>query len=453
MNKVWIVDDDQGMRWVVEQAMQQANIETKTFSLATDALIELDNSIPSVVISDIRMPETDGISFMHTIHQKYPELPVIIMTAHSDLDSAVQAYQGGAFEYLPKPFDMDEAVALVQRALKSTKKPSTETVGNIPALVGSSVPMQEIFRNIGRLSRTSISVLITGESGTGKELIANAVHDNSPRKEHPFIAINTAAIPTELLESELFGHEKGSFTGANAKREGRFEQAHLGTLFLDEIGDMPMALQTRLLRVLAEGEFYRVGGNTPVKVDVRIIAATNQNLLSQVEKGEFREDLYHRLNVYHIELPALRERKEDIPHLMSHHLQKASEELAMPAKTLSQKAEERLQNYNWPGNVRELVNMAQRLTISAPGQQIQSADLKLESNQGNDNTDWKQHIRNWAQQQFNKGNVDVLNELVPQVEKILLEEALIVSNGHKQNAAKLLGWGRNTLNRKLKELE
>lgn len=453
MNKVWIVDDDQGMRWVVEQAMQQANIPVDTFASATAAIKELDNSRPSVVVSDIRMPDIDGLSFMQELHQRTPGLPVIIMTAHSDLDSAVQAYQGGAFEYLPKPFDMDEAVSLVKRALETVSSKELENVSVSPSLVGSSLAMQEIFRNIGRLSRTSISVLITGESGTGKEVIANAVHQHSPRKDHPFIAINTAAIPNELLESELFGHEKGSFTGANAKREGRFEQAHGGTLFLDEIGDMPMALQTRLLRVLAEGEFYRVGGNTPVKVDVRIIAATNQNLLEQVEKGEFREDLYHRLNVYHIEIPPLRERKEDIAQLMNHHIQKAADEFNMPPKTLSDKATERLQAYNWPGNIRELVNLSQRLVISAPGQQIQSADLKLEKSQGTDSSDWKQHIRTWAQQRFSQGEKDVLNELVPQVEKILLEEALIVSNGHKQNAAKLLGWGRNTLTRKLKELE
>ncbi len=453
MNKVWVVDDDQGMRWVVEQAMEQANIPVQSFTSATAALDELKSTTPSVVVSDIRMPGTDGINFMQQIHQQHPDLPVIIMTAHSDLDSAVQAYQGGAFEYLPKPFDMDEAVALVERALETVSKKSIDSSGVIPALVGSSIPMQEIFRNIGRLSRTSVSVLITGESGTGKELIANAVHEHSPRKDNPFIAINTAAIPNELLESELFGHEKGAFTGANARREGRFEQANGGTLFLDEIGDMPMALQTRLLRVLAEGEFYRVGGNTPIKVDVRIISATNQNLLSQVEQNEFREDLYHRLNVYHIELPALRERKEDIPNLMEHHLQKAAEELDMPAKTLSEKASEQLKNYTWPGNVRELVNLSQRLTISAPGQQIQAADLKLKTASSPDNTDWKQYIRTWAQQSLNKGEKDLLSTLVPQVEKILLEEALIMSNGHKQNAAKLLGWGRNTLTRKLKELE
>jgi len=453
MNKVWVVDDDQGMRWVVEQALEQANIPVQTFSLATDALKELNNSKPAVVVSDIRMPETDGISFMQQIHQQHPDLPVIIMTAHSDLDSAVQAYQGGAFEYLPKPFDMDEAVALVERALETVSQKNVESNSVIPALVGSSIPMQEIFRNIGRLSRTSVSVLVTGESGTGKELIANAVHDHSPRKDNPFIAINTAAIPNELLESELFGHEKGAFTGANARREGRFEQANGGTLFLDEIGDMPMALQTRLLRVLAEGEFYRVGGNTPIKVDVRIISATNQDLLEQVEKNEFREDLYHRLNVYHIELPSLRDRKEDIPHLMEHHLQRAADELDMPAKTLSDNAVEQLKNYTWPGNVRELVNLSQRLTISAPGQQIQSADLKLENESSSDNSDWKQHIRTWAQQSLSNGEKDLLQTLVPQVEKILLEEALIMSNGHKQNAAKLLGWGRNTLTRKLKELE
>ncbi len=453
MNKVWVVDDDQGMRWVVEQAMEQANIPVQSFISATAALEELKNSIPAVVVSDIRMPGTDGISFMQQVHQQYPDLPVIIMTAHSDLDSAVQAYQGGAFEYLPKPFDMDEAVALVERALETVSKKRVETSAVIPALVGSSIPMQEIFRNIGRLSRTSVSVLITGESGTGKELIANAVHEHSPRKDNPFIAINTAAIPNELLESELFGHEKGAFTGANARREGRFEQANGGTLFLDEIGDMPMALQTRLLRVLAEGEFYRVGGNTPINVDVRIISATNQDLLQQVEKNEFREDLYHRLNVYHIELPGLRDRKEDIPHLMEHHLQKAAEELDMPLKTLSDKASEQLKNYTWPGNVRELVNLSQRLTISAAGQQIQSTDLKLKSESSPDNTDWKQYIRTWAQQSLSNGEKDILQTLVPQVEKILLEEALIMSKGHKQNAAKLLGWGRNTLTRKLKELE
>jgi len=450
---VWIVDDDSGMRWVTEQAMLQANIQTQSFESADDAISELANTQPHVVLTDIRMPNTDGIQFMRELHQQNPDLPVIVMTAHSDLDSAVSAYQGGAFEYLPKPFDMDEAVELVQRALESVQDNTSELSSSVSALVGSSVAMQDIFRNIGRLSRTSISVLITGESGTGKELIANAIHSHSPRKDNPFVAINTAAIPADLLESELFGHEKGSFTGAAGKRLGRFEQANEGTLFLDEIGDMPMELQTRLLRVLAEGEFYRVGGNTPVKVDVRIIAATNQNLLQQVEEGKFREDLYHRLNVYHIGLPALRERKEDISQLMQHHLQKASLELDMPSKNLSEEAIERLQQYAWPGNVRELVNLSQRLTISAAGQQIQVSDLKLGIDKKADSNEWKQQIRNFAQQAFNKGTDNLLNDLVPQIEKICLEEALIVSNGHKQNAAKLLGWGRNTLTRKLKELD
>jgi len=449
---VWLIDDDAGMRFILEQALEQEAIAARSFTSADAALEELERTEPSVVLTDIRMPGTDGLQFMQSLLQLKPDLPVIVMTAHSDLDAAVNAYQGGAFEYLPKPFDIDEAVDLIRRALASVETNQNESSNSLPTMIGSSAAMQLIFRNIGRLSRTSISVLITGESGTGKEVIANAIHQHSPRKENPFIAINTAAIPSELLESELFGHEKGAFTGAAGKRLGRFEQANGGTLFLDEIGDMPMELQTRLLRVLAEGEFYRVGGNTSVKVDVRVIAATNQSLLQQIQEGKFREDLYHRLNVYHIGLPPLRERKEDVALLMQHHLQKAAKELDLPIKSLSTDALERLKQYSWPGNIRELVNLTQRLTISAAGQEIKPSDLNFDIEASADSNEWQQQIRNYAQVALNSGSEELLSSLIPQIEKICLEEALIVSNGHKQNAAKLLGWGRNTLTRKLKEL-
>jgi len=356
---VWVVDDDRSIRWVLEKAFKQADMEVKSYEQADSVLKALNNSQPDAIISDIRMPGMDGLELLSRIHSRYPELPVIIITAHTDLDAAVSAYQGGAFEYLPKPFDVDEAVELTRRAVKHHREISgerEEVLQEETEIIGEAPSMQEVFRAIGRLSRSNITVLINGESGTGKELVAHALHRHSPRAEHPLIALNMASIPRDLLESELFGHEKGAFTGAQNARKGRFEQADGGTLFLDEIGDMPAELQTRLLRVLADGEFYRVGGHSPVKVDVRIIAATHQNLEKRAESGAFREDLFHRLNVIRVNLPALRERREDIPLLANHFLRSAAEELTVDVKTLDKESTEYLSKLDWPGNVRQLEN-------------------------------------------------------------------------------------------------
>ncbi|HET9023111.1 MAG TPA: nitrogen regulation protein NR(I), partial [Burkholderiaceae bacterium] len=362
MRPIWIVDDDRSIRWVLEKALARENLPCKAFGVAQDVLKELEHDSPQVLVSDIRMPGMNGIELLRTVKRMHPALPVIIMTAFSDLESAVSAFQGGAFEYLPKPFDVDKAVELIRRAVDESERESRtdEAPVEVPEILGQAPSMQEVFRAIGRLSQSNVTVLLTGESGSGKEVVARALHKHSQRAEKPFIALNMAAIPRDLLESELFGHERGAFTGAQAMRRGRFEQAEGGTLFLDEIGDMPAELQTRLLRVLSDGFYYRVGGHQPIKADVRVIAATHQNLEERVEKGLFREDLFHRLNVIRIELPPLRARREDIPDLVVHYLQLAAQELGVEAKTMTDPARDQLAAYDWPGNVRELVNLCRR---------------------------------------------------------------------------------------------
>ncbi|MDP7591716.1 MAG: nitrogen regulation protein NR(I) [Litorilituus sp.] len=461
--QVWIVDDDSSIRWVLEKAFANANMTSASFESAKNVLIALDHDQPEVIISDIRMPDIDGMSLLNSISKAHPNIPVIIMTAHSDLDSAVNAYKGGAFEYLPKPFDMDEAVTLTKRALthareQNAKNQQKESAPLTAGLIGEAPAMQEVFRAIGRLSRSSISVLINGESGTGKELVAHALHSHSPRSQSPFIPLNMAAIPKDLIESELFGHEKGAFTGANSVRQGRFEQAHGGTLFLDEIGDMPLEIQTRLLRVLSDGQFYRVGGHSPVQVDVRIIAATHQDLEGRVNNGEFREDLFHRLNVIRIHLPSLRERKEDIIKLSEHFLKQAANELSVESKTLNKKAATFLQQCHWPGNVRQLENICRFLTVMASGQEILLEDLPSELTEKTTQispqaSSWQAALSDWMDQQLAQGVNAILDTAMPEFEKIMLERALLFTQGHKQDAAKKLGWGRNTLTRKLKELE
>ncbi|WP_019029504.1 nitrogen regulation protein NR(I) [Colwellia piezophila] len=459
--QVWIVDDDSSIRWVLEKAFAKANISCAAFESAENLLIALDHDQPQVIISDIRMPNIDGMELLKIINKQHGNIPVIIMTAHSDLDSAVNAYQGGAFEYLPKPFDIDEAINLTKRAMTHAKEQNEKNKQqtNPPlasGLIGEAPAMQEVFRAIGRLSRSSISVLINGESGTGKELVAHALHSHSPRVNAPFIPLNMAAIPKDLIESELFGHEKGAFTGAHAVRQGRFEQAHGGTLFLDEIGDMPLDIQTRLLRVLSDGQFYRVGGHSPVQVDVRIIAATHQHLEERVKKGEFREDLFHRLNVIRIHLPSLRERKEDIPQLSQHFLTQAANELSVEVKTLSKKASIFLNNCQWPGNVRQLENICRFLTVMASGQEILIEDLPNELTEtsapaSQNITLWQDVLSSWIDQELAQGKEAILDYAQVEFEKIMLERALAFTQGHKQDAARKLGWGRNTLTRKLKE--
>ncbi len=457
--QVWVVDDDHAIRWVLQRALTGADLDVRTFDNGASVLEALEQSTPDVVVADIRMPGLDGLALLSRLQQQAPELPVIIMTAHSDLDSAVSAYQGGAFEYLPKPFDIDEAVALVKRA-RERNMPPRETPGQdspLPEIIGEAPSMQEVFRAIGRLSRSNITVLINGESGTGKELVARALHRHSPRRSGPFIAINTAAIPRDLLESELFGHERGAFTGAQTSRQGRFEQADGGTLFLDEIGDMPAELQTRLLRVLAEGEFYRVGGHTPTRVDVRIIAATHQDLEASVRAGRFREDLFHRLNVIRINLPALRERREDIPLLLRHFLASAARELDVEIKVLRPEVERYLQQLGWPGNVRQMENLCRWLTVMASGREVHLADLppdirepvSLDTEQPRE---WDKALRLWANQRIGQGNRPLLDSALPTFERTLISVALEHTGGHRQEAARLLGWGRNTLTRKIKEL-
>jgi len=456
--RVWLVDDDASIRWVLERALRNGGMSPRAFEAAEPALDALRREQPDVLITDIRMPGQSGLDLLKKIRDARPALPVIVMTAHSDLGSAVSAYEGGAFEYLPKPFDIDQAVDLVRRAARVQAAGGAEAapVPRIPELLGRAPAMQQVFRAIGRLARSSVTVLITGESGTGKELVARALHDHSPRSGKPFIALNTSAIPADLLESELFGHEKGSFTGADSQRRGRFEQADGGTLFLDEIGDMSTPLQTRLLRVLAEGEFYRVGGQTPIRVDVRVIAATHQNLQDRVTRGLFREDLYHRLNVIRIELPPLRSRAEDIPELLEHYIAAAAHELGVEAKSLSPDALGKLSSYSWPGNVRELVNLCRRLSVLAPGTQVQVEDLPHEliasTPSGPVDADWARALASWADRHAMTGKKPLLDEALPEFERVLIRSALKRTQGHRQEAAKLLGWGRNTLTRKLKEL-
>lgn len=458
-SQVWVVDDDRSIRWVLERALKADGIDVTTFQSADETLVALRRETPSVLVSDIRMPGTDGLTMLGEINSRYPEMPVIIMTAYSDLDSAVSAYQGGAFEYLPKPFDVDEALSLVRRALEQARAADrTQELVDNPApkeIIGSAAAMQDVFRAIGRLSRSNITVLITGESGTGKELVAQALHRHSPRAAHPFIALNTAAIPRDLLESELFGHERGAFTGAQAQRQGRFEQADGGTLFLDEIGDMPADLQTRLLRVLADGEFYRVGGHTPIKSDVRIIAATHQDLEQSVNAGSFREDLYHRLNVIRVKVPSLRERREDVVLLAQHFLASAARELQVETKMLSEAAAQHLENLPWQGNVRQLENTCRWLTVMASSNEVQVDDLPVELRGGSESDqserDWVGALEQWVSMRLAAGEQGVLSEAVPAFEKTVIETALRYSGGRRQDAAKLLGWGRNTLTRKIKE--
>ncbi|MFZ8886353.1 MAG: nitrogen regulation protein NR(I) [Steroidobacteraceae bacterium] len=454
---VWVVDDDASIRWVLEKALRQAGMRPRTFEQAGEVTTALSRSAPDVLITDIRMPGQSGLKLLEGVRDSHPVLPVIVMTAHSDLDSAVAAYQGGAFEYLPKPFDIDQAIDLVRRAASVQPAPAgipSATV-RMPEMLGQAPAMQEVFRAIGRLSRSSMTVLVTGESGTGKELVARALHRHSPRSEGPFIALNTSAFTAELLESELFGHEKGAFTGADAQRRGRFEQAHGGTLFLDEIGDMSLALQTRLLRVLAEGEYYRVGGSQPVRVDVRVIAATHQDLEQRVQAGLFREDLLHRLNVIRIAIPPLRERREDIGELLSYYLGAAAAELGVEAKTLSSEAEQLLTAFDWPGNVRQLVNATRRMMVTAPGRQITAADVPAEI--GGTTAEpatltWSRELDSWARRHLAGSEEPLLDVAVPEFERILIRAALARSGGRRQDAARLLGWGRNTLTRKLREL-
>jgi two-component system nitrogen regulation response regulator GlnG len=440
---VWLVDDDASIRWVLERALRNDGMTARAFEAAEGALDALRREAPDVLITDIRMPGASGLDLLRRIRDQRPALPVIVMTAHSDLGSAVSAYEGGAFEYLPKPFDIDQAVALVRRAASAGLPGSGEgAAARIPELLGRAPAMQQVFRAIGRLARSSVTVLITGESGTGKELVARALHEHSPRAGKPFIALNTSAIATDLLESELFGHERGAFTGADAQRRGRFEQADGGTLFLDEIGDMSVSLQTRLLRVLAEGEFYRVGGQTPIRVDVRVIAATHQ-------------DLEHRLNVIRVELPPLRARGEDIPDLLHHYLQVAARELGVEQKALAADALARLTVHAWPGNVRELVNLCRRLSVLAPGSVVHLADLPPEiaaADAAPAQADWMTRLGSWAEAQLAAGGAPLLDAALPQLERVLIRAALKRTHGHRQEAAKLLGWGRNTLTRKLKDL-
>ncbi len=457
---VWVVDDDRSIRWVLEKALQQEGMSPQTFDNAGSLLSRMERQQPDVIISDIRMPGPSGLDLLAQLRERFPRLPVIIMTAHSDLESAVASYQGGAFEYLPKPFDVDEAIALVKRAcqhaLEQQNGVAPLPLAETPEIIGEAPAMQEVFRAIGRLSHSNITVLINGESGTGKELVAQALHRHSPRARAPFIALNMAAIPKDLMESELFGHEKGAFTGAASLRRGRFEQADGGTLFLDEIGDMPADTQTRLLRVLADGEFYRVGGHTPVKVDVRIIAATHQNLENLVQEGKFREDLFHRLNVIRIHIPRLSDRREDIPSLTRHFLNRAAQELSVEPKLLKAETEEYLKQLPWPGNVRQLENTCRWITVMASGREVHVSDLPPELLQQRPDTPadagWEQALRHWADQALSRGQGNLLDLAVPAFERIMIEIALKHTAGRRRDAALLLGWGRNTLTRKIKEL-
>ena len=476
MKPVWIIDDDESIRWVLEKALSREGIVNRVFSNAHDALEALDDAEPQLLVSDIRMPGMSGLHLMQKFKVRAPHIPIIIMTAYSDLDSAVSAFQGGAYEYLPKPFDIDHAIALVRRAITESSaaspEPETKEVENTlqtPEILGSAPTMQDVFRAIGRLSQSHATVLITGESGSGKELVARALHRHGPRREKPFIAINTAAIPKDLLESELFGHERGAFTGAAATRRGRFEQAESGTLFLDEIGDMPHELQTRLLRVLSDGQYYRVGGHTPMTANVRVIAATHQDLEARVKQGVFREDLYHRLNVIRLRLPSLRERREDIPLLAKHFLAKSARDLSVEPKRLSEPTLQFLSAQTFPGNVRQLENLCHFLTVMAPGLSIELSDLppeiRQESSEHTANntgggstayvvaTDWKAALSLEVSAQLKAGKTNIFEGLNQQFEVALISRALQFTAGRRMEASTLLGIGRNTLTRKVAELK
>jgi two-component system nitrogen regulation response regulator GlnG len=459
MNCVWIIDDDRSIRWVFEKALARENIAFKTFSSANEALEALDAETPQVLVSDIRMPGESGLELLQKAKALHAGLPVIIMTAYSDLESAVAAFQGGAYEYLPKPFDVDHAVELIRRALDESGRQSSpgEAAEASPEILGQAPSMQEVFRAIGRLSQSHATVLITGESGSGKELFANALHRHSPRSGRPFIAINTAAIPKELLESELFGHERGAFTGAQNMRRGRFEQAEGGTLFLDEIGDMPAELQTRLLRVLSDGNFYRVGGHQPIRANVRVIAATHQDLEVRVRQGLFREDLFHRLNVIRLRVPALRERREDVPLLARHFLQKSARDLGVEAKRLSDAALVYLQAQEWSGNVRQLENLCHWLTVMAPSVNIEVKDLppevRVDGGTAPSVQDWVGALEREAELLLSRGQTGIMEALARRFEKALIMKALAHTGGRRIEAAHLLGLGRNTITRKIQELD
>jgi two-component system nitrogen regulation response regulator GlnG len=487
---VWVVDDDESIRWVLERSLAREGMQVTVFPGAAELLDALSDDTPDVLVSDIRMPGVNGLELMDRVRTSKPLLPVIIMTAHSDLESAVAAYKGGAFEYLPKPFDVDGVAALVRRAASKRLVAEPQEEATAPtAIIGEAPSMQDVFRAIGRLAQSQITVMITGESGTGKELVARALHNNSPRGNRPFIAVNTAAIPKDLMESEFFGHERGAFTGAQMQRKGRFEQADGGSLFLDEIGDMPSDLQTRLLRVLQNGEFYRVGGVSPVRVDVRVIAATHQDLETLVREGKFREDLFHRINVIRVRIPPLRERVEDIPILMRHFLVQAGKELKTEPKRLLPEVMERLSDFDWPGNVRQLENTCRWLTVMAPGTDVHLQDLPPELRDArrtpepamraapaaipspiehhhaaapaensfaapvaSGDVPWSEMLRSWAAAELKAGRSDLLADATPAFERTMIEVALEACHGQRQEAARRLGWGRNTLTRKIKEL-
>ena len=451
---IWVVDDDESIRWVLERGLSEKGMDVKTFDSANKVIKKLETENPQLILTDIKMPGKSGIDLLDEVKELRPEIPIIVMTAHSDLESAVESYEHGAWEYLPKPFDIEEAVSMVQRATSKEGQEKEEVSDSKAEIVGEAPAMQEVFRAIGKLSNSNSTVLLMGQSGTGKELVAKALYEHSPRKGNPFIALNMADIPKELLEAELFGHEKGAFTGADEKRIGRFEQANGGTLFLDEIGDMPLETQTRLLRVLSNGEFYRVGGREPIKVDVRIITATHQNLEELVKQGIFREDLFHRLNVIKLLLPQLNERKEDIPALVKHFFQKSSEELKEEKKYLSEEVENYFKTLSWPGNVRQLENICRWLTVMSPSKEVRLEDLpeelKLENTENENN--WKKVLRSWSENYLANGHTNLLEEVGPEFERTLITVALNKTKGKKKEAASLLGWGRNTLSRKIKEL-
>ncbi|MDA0225196.1 MAG: nitrogen regulation protein NR(I) [Proteobacteria bacterium] len=456
MKPVWIVDDDRSIRWVFEKALGRESIACNVFESARDALAALKNGSPQVLVSDIRMPGPSGLELLQTMKAEHPEVPVIVMTAYSDLESAVAAFQGGAYEYLPKPFDVDQAVELIRRAIDESRREeqAIEPLAQAPEILGQAQAMQEVFRAIGRLSQSNATVLVTGESGTGKELVARALHRHGARAAMPFVAINTAAMPKDLLESELFGHERGAFTGAQAQRRGRFEQAEGGTLFLDEIGDMPAELQTRLLRVLSDGTYYRVGGHQQLRANVRIIAATHQNLDARVKEGTFRDDLYHRLNVIRIRMPSLRERREDVPLLARHFLARSAKQLGVEPKRLSEEALAHLGRLEFPGNVRQIESLCHWLTVMAPGQVVEFGDLPAEFREVGPTlpADWVAALELDVERRLARGETGLLEALGRQFERSLISKALERTGGRRIEAAQLLGMGRNTITRKISEL-
>lgn len=455
---VWIVDDDEAIRFVLQRALSRRGYEVECFDEVRAVNAALESGHPQAILTDIRLPDADGLSVVDMLSRRSIDIPVIAMTAYSDLDQAVTAFQKGVFEYLPKPFDLDQVISVVERAVARREiEPRAPRESGGSRLLGESPAMQEVFRTIGRLSRSDISVLITGETGSGKEVVAQVLHQHSPRARGPFVAINTAAVPAELLESELFGHEKGAFTGAHSRRVGRFEEAAGGTLFLDEIGDMPLPLQTRLLRVLAEGDYYRVGGRDMLKADVRVIAATHQNLDEKVRTGEFREDLYHRLNVIHIALPPLRERTEDIPMLARRFLAQVAAELGLEEKRLRPETLRVLEGHSWPGNVRQLLNLCRQLCVMAPGDQIFPEDLPSEMSAAGEaagsDASWAESLRAWARRELAAGGSDLFGRALEEMERVLIDCALDQTGGQRLKAAELLGLGRNTLTRKLQKFD